>query len=153
MKLMKRFQLLLLVFVALIMGGCATVGKMPVEMDLKIKEMKSPEGKALVYIVRPSSFGFAIKMTVTCDGEYVGTTAGKRYIYTVLSPGNHLFVSKAENKSELSIVLEEGKTYYLEQQVKMGLIKARNKLVRLDEVEGRNKLSKCSLSDDLGENR
>ena len=64
----------------------------------------------------------------------------------MLSPGNHTFISKAENTSELSLVLEAGKTYYFEQKVSMGFLKARNKLVRLEDAEGRERLLKCELS-------
>jgi hypothetical protein len=60
-----------------------------------------------------------------------------------------VFASQAENKSELPLVLEAGKTYYLEQQVRMGILMARNKLVRLEEGPGRERLLKCSLSKDL----
>ncbi len=45
--------------------------------------------------------------------------------------------------------LEGGQTYYLEQQIKLGALKARANLVWLDAVEGREKLKKCSLSDDI----
>jgi hypothetical protein len=133
----------------LILTGCAAVGKAPVEKDLEAKKLAPPEGKALVYIVRPSSMGMAIKMEVTCDGKYLGATGGGRFIYAILDPGSHVFVSKAENKSELPIVLEANKTYYLEQKIKMGIIKARNNLERIEDAEGKDKLNRSSLSADL----
>ena len=114
-----------------------------------VREMRPPDGKALVYILRPTSFGGIVIMEVTSNGNYIGATGGGRYIYAILEPGNNTLVSKAENKSELQIVLEAGKTYYFEQKVKMGIIMARNELIRLDDAEGREKLLKCALSKDL----
>ncbi len=133
------------------LAGCSGVGKMPIQFDSYARHLDPPAEKALVYVVRPSSMGQTVRFTVTCDGDSIGATGGGRYIYTLQEPGAHLFVSKAENKSELPIVLEAGKTYYLEQQIKMGLLTARANLERLDDVEGREKLEKCSLSEEITE--
>ena len=124
---------------------------MPLEMDMRVREMRPPEGKALVYIIRPSIAGGMVKMGVTANGEYIGATGGGRYIYAILEPGNYTFVSKAENESVFQIAIETEKTYYLEQKIKMGIMMARNELVRLDDAEGHEKLSKCSLSKDVKE--
>jgi hypothetical protein len=138
-------SLLLLFFI-----GCSAVGRKPLEMEMKVKKMRPPEGKALVYIVRSSGFfGAQQRMEVTCDGKYIGATYGKTFIYAILNPGSYLFVSKAENISELPIALEAGKTYYFEQKVKLGFWKERNELERLDDVEGQKKLNKCFLSSDF----
>ena len=102
--------------------------------------------QALVYVLRPSSLGTIVKMDVYTDGTYWGSTHGKRYLFAYLKPGPHQFESRAENKAQLDLVLEGGKTYYLEQQVKMGLLKARNKLNRIFETsEAEKKLRKCKL--------
>ncbi len=119
----------------------------PVE-DQRLRTQAPPEGMALVYFVRPSSLGAAIKMGVTCDGTAIGSTHGKRYIFSSVKPGKRVFVSSAENKDELVLVVEAGKTYFIEQQVKMGIIAARNRLERLEEAAGRQKLAKCKLSGD-----
>ena len=148
---MKSYLNMFIIFFALAIAGCSAVGQMPPEMDMKAKEMGPLEGKALVYILRPATFGTAIKMEVTCDGINIGSTGGGRYIYSILEPGSHVFISKAENKSELPIILEAGKVYYLEQKVKMWILKARNNLERLDDQEGRDKLLKCKLSNDIKE--
>lgn len=101
--------------------------------------------KAVVYVIRPTSFAFAIRMDVKCDSVYIGTTGPKSYIYTVLTPGSYTFLSQSENKSFLEISLEAGKIYYLEQQVKMGIVYARTKLKLVDEEKGKSFLAKCKL--------
>jgi hypothetical protein len=42
--------------------------------------------------------------------------------------------------------VEPGKTYYLQQQVKMGTWKARTKLAVLDETKGKEELKDLNLS-------
>jgi len=42
--------------------------------------------------------------------------------------------------------VEAGKTYYLQQKIKMGFMKARNKLVAISETEGKEALGKCHPS-------
>jgi hypothetical protein len=145
----KNARRVALLAASLFVAGCSATGTMSKDVDERAKGMTPPEGKALVYVVRPAGVGMLVAMKVTCDGNYLGTTGGHRFLYAVLDSGAHVFASHAENKSELPIVLAAGKTYYLEQQVKMGLLMARNKLVRLDDVKGREKLLKCALSKDL----
>ena len=146
---MKKYVLMILIPIVLFIVGCSAVGRMPLEVDNMVREMRPPDGKALVYILRPTSFGGIVRMEVTSNGNYIGATGGGRYIYAILEPGNNTFISKAENKSELKIVLEAGKIYYFEQKLKMGILMARNELIRLDDAEGREKLLKCSLSKDI----
>ena len=46
----------------------------------------------------------------------------------------------------LPLDCEAGKTCFLEQKIKMGFMKARNKLALLSDEEGRAKLAKCHPS-------
>jgi hypothetical protein len=130
-------------------SGCAYVGHVrqaPRDASARARNLTPPEGKALVYIVRPMGEADAVRMPVTCDGNELGTTGGRRYLYAMLDPGVHLFVSRGAGKSELPIVLEAKRTYYLEQEISSGFSGTRNRLVRLEDAEGREKLFKCSLS-------
>ena len=96
--------------------------------------------------MRPSAMGGLLAFKVFIDDEYYAYTTGKRFLYAFLDPGTHKIMTKSENKDEISIVFEEGKTYYFEQKVQLGIMKARNKIERIPEAEGRKKLSKCKLS-------
>lgn len=146
----RRITSLLLVLVAVGgSAGCSAVGKLPVQFDEYARGLAPDSARALVYVVRPSNAGKISKFVVTCDGDSIGATGGRRYIYTLQPPGKHLFVSRAENRSELPIALEGGRTYFLEQKIRMGLLSARNSLERVGEAEGREKLAKCSLSEEL----
>jgi len=144
---MNKSYFFLLLFIAIFFVGCSAVPKADTELDTRIKNLTPPSGKALVYILRPNSYGSMAVFNTTVNGEFIGSTGGKRYIYTILAPGTYTFSTKAENRKELPIVLEADQTYFLEQQVHMGIMSARNKLVRIDERDGRFKLQKCFLSD------
>jgi hypothetical protein len=100
-------------------------------------------GKALVYILRPAIIGSKIQTRLAVDGEWVGTNRGRNYFFLNLDPGTHYLCSKSENRSVLAVRLEAGKTYFVEQKVSMGIMKARNKLVLLSDSDGREKLAVC----------
>jgi hypothetical protein len=122
-----------IVLAAGLASGCAYIGHVrqaPRDASERARNLTPPAGKALVYIVRPAGEADAVRMPVTCEGKELGTTGGRRFIYAALDPGSHVFISRAGGKSELPIVLEAGRTYYLEQKPTSGFPGTRSKLVR-----------------------
>ena len=95
-----------------------------------------PPGKAIIYVIRPTMMGNKIQSKLAVNGEWKGANRGNNYFYLELSPGEYHFCSKAENRSLLTLKVEAGKTYYLQQKIQMALMKARDKLVALDTEEG-----------------
>lgn len=108
--------------------------------------------KALIYVLRPTSMGFAIKSWFLCDDEVLGVNRGSSYFFAYVEPGKHVFWSKSENVDALELEVEAGKTYYIQQRVRMGGLKARTKLEVLDEAEGEKRLAKCAKHGVLTEN-
>ena len=98
-------------------------------------------GKAIVYVLRPSLMGNKVQTKLAVDGDWKGVNRGNNYFFFTLDPGEHYFCSQAENHSLLTLKLEAGKTYYLQQHVQMGVMKARNKLESMTEDEGKKKLA------------
>ncbi len=109
-------------------------------------KLKPPSDQSLVYILRSSNKGFAAELGVEMDGKVIGRNGGKQFVYTFAEPGKHIFLGLGENLFELPIVLQAGQTYYIEQKLKAGLWRPRNKLIRLDNEVGKRKLLKCRLS-------
>lgn len=99
--------------------------------------------KALVYVVRPANVGFAIKFWAFADDKFLGVTKGNNYTYAFVEPGERIFWSKAENVNAIKMNFQAGKTYYIQQRVRMGGIKARVKLELLGEAEGKKFLEEC----------
>ena len=102
--------------------------------------------RALVFVIRPTMWGNKVQTKLAVDGQWVGVNRGDNYFFFTLDPGEHYFCSDSENRSVLTLNVEAGKTYYLQQKIKVGMWKARNKLVVLDETEGKKGLSECHLS-------
>ena len=107
---------------------------------------EAPADKALIYVVRPTMFGNKVQTKLAADGQFKGVNRGDNYFFFTIEPGMHYFCSQSENKSAVSLKVEAGKTYYLQQQIKMGFMKARNKLVVISEAEGKEALGKCHPS-------
>lgn len=106
--------------------------------------LAEPEaGKALVYVVRPTSMGYAIKSFFMVDDAIAGINRGSSYFFVQVDPGKRIFWSKSENVDALELAVEAGKTYYIQQHVQVGGFRARTKLEALDDVAGKSALAKC----------
>jgi uncharacterized protein DUF2846 len=100
----------------------------------------------MIYVVRPTMMGNKIQTKLGVDGHWVGVNRGDNYFYFTLEPGTHYFCSQAENRSVLALTVEAGKTYYLQQKITMGFMKARNHLVVVDEAKGKEDVAKTHPS-------
>jgi hypothetical protein len=118
------------------------------QKDSLAKSLTPIEGKAIVYILRPSGFGGLIKMGVSVDSVRIGGTKAGNFLYAILPPGSHIFESRSENSVTLNLVLEAGKIYYIRQQVKMGFAFAETGLQQEDEKQGLKDLKHCDLAKD-----
>jgi len=105
-----------------------------------------PADKALIYVLRPSMIGNKVQTKLAVDGDWKGVNRGDNYFYFTLDPGEHYFCSEAENHSLLTLKVEAGKTYYVEQHIEMGIMKARNKIEPMTDQEGQAKLAKAHLA-------
>lgn len=105
-----------------------------------------PADKALIYVIRPTMSGNKVQTKLGVDGKWMGVNRGDNYFFFTLEPGEHYFCSQAENRSVLALQVEPGRTYYLQQKIRFGWMKARNQLALLDEQEGKKGLAKCHLS-------
>jgi uncharacterized protein DUF2846 len=105
-----------------------------------------PSDAALVYVLRPTMMAFGVQTTLAVDGEWKGVNRGNTYFFLVLPPGAHYLCSKAENRSVMTLKVEAGKTYFVQQHIEMGFMKARTKIDLMSEEEGREKLKDVHLS-------
>ena len=91
-------------------------------------------------------------MDVYLDGEYKGYTAANTYFKWDVEPGEHEIKSEAENTEILKLETVADKIYYIWQEVKMGLMYARNKLQEVAEEEGKKGVAESKLiARDAGE--
>lgn len=133
-------------------SGCASLPK-PEKMKTDIIGYELPqlpeEGKAIVYVVRPSEFGGLIRFNVFVDDKQptseMGFTRGSQYIYFNLMPGNHEILSKAENWAKLYITANAGDIIFIQQDAKMGLFMTRNTLSQLPDYQGKYRVKHLEL--------
>ena len=104
------------------------------------------EETAVIYVVRPAFVGKAVKSWAFVDQKPMGANKGKHYTFGLVDTGRHLFWAKAENISALEIDIEAGKTYYLKQKIKVGAMKARVKIMEIDEADGKAAIEKCKYT-------
>jgi hypothetical protein len=135
----------LLVACALGLGGCTSIPLGSLQDDLRAKSAVVRPGKAQIYVYRYESLGFAVPITVKLDGRASGRTVGQTYVMWEVEPGLHEISSHAEDASAVSLNAEPGKAYFIWQEVKVGLWKARSSLHHVDEETGRKYVAGCRL--------
>jgi hypothetical protein len=124
--------------------GCASVPMMPEADDLAGKAFAKPAAdKAHVYVYRNENFGAAVKLSVLVDGFQAAETAAKVYVLLPVEPGSHVVSSVAEDRSEVTIDAVAGQTYFVWQEVKMGMLSARSKLTVVDPATGKAGVQEC----------
>lgn len=132
----------LLVLVAA--AGCATLPS-PEVMRAEVANFELPNkpapDKAVVYVVRPSELGGLVRFNVFLGDQEpsseMGFTRGGQYIYFNLPAGKQRLFSKAENAAEIEVDAKPGEVIYLQQEPAMGILFARNSILRIEELPGK----------------
>lgn len=140
-------KILAVAVVAMTLVGCASVPLGDAQQDAALKTFSVVPDKAGVYIYRNESMGAAITMNVELDGNPIGQTAAKTYLYKELTPGKHVISSKAENTDTVEVDAKAGTLVYIWQEVKMGVMSARTKLHLVDEAQGRKGVQETKLAE------
>ena len=138
-------KLLIAAAVAVNLVGCASVNMADAGQDAAAKQFQVAPNQAGIYVYRNESFGAAVKMDVSVDGQPVGQTVANAYIYKAVSPGKHTISSKAENTETLDIDAKPGMLYFIWQEVKMGVLSARSKLHQVSEAVGKKGVQETKL--------
>lgn len=135
-----------IILLSLWVSSCAPSAKLSPEQLTNARNYKPAADKALIYVVRATNYGKMEGMKVSCDNRNIGTTYGKTFLYFQVDPGKHRIVGEAENDTDISLICEAGKTYFIQQKVKMGLLSGRNELVRVSDSDGKNMLNTCKMA-------
>ena len=145
---MKKFLVATAVAIAALnLVGCASVSMGNAEQDAAVKKFAAPAAdKSVLYIYRNESMGGSVKMDVSVDGKPIGQTASKTFLYKEVAPGKHTIASTAENTDTLTVDTQPGMSYYIWQEVKMGVMYARNKLQLVDAATGKKGVQETSLA-------
>ncbi|WP_071873101.1 DUF2846 domain-containing protein [Atopomonas hussainii] len=139
-------KLLALSALLLSLVGCASVPMGDPAMDAKLKQFQVSPDKSAIYIYRNETMGTAVKMDVAIDGQPIGQTVANTYLYKEVTPGKHVITSEAENTSTLEVDAKPGSAVYVWQEVKMGVLFARNKLQEVSPAEGQAGVRETELA-------
>lgn len=142
--MIKRFAVIGLL--ALSMVGCASVQMADPAQDAAAKKFEAKAGVSTLYIYRNEFIGTAKTMDLEVDGKLVGQTKGKTFVLLNVAPGKHTIVGKAENDDKLEIETLAGKVYYVWQEVKFGVLSARNKLSLVSAEVGQEGVKESKLA-------
>jgi len=144
----KPFYLILVLFIAAWMSGCAQVPMAPSGEDLAMKKFNPPtKGMSGIYIYRNSSLGGALRKSVYIDGNYLGETGPNVYFYTEVNPGVHTFSTESEfSENHLKLTTLADKLYFLRQYIKMGLFVGGANFEVAPEAEGKAGVMECKLA-------
>jgi len=128
--------------------GCASVPMASVDTDKSKKEFAVPaEGKSGLYIYRNSSFGAALKKTISIDGSIIGESAPNTYFYKELEPGTHEIATESEfSDNKISIEFKKGVNYFVQQYIKFGAFVGGAGLKAVTEEEGKKGVLECKLA-------
>lgn len=134
----------ILFFVFFVLFGCASLPR-PDQMKAEVATYQLPklpeDGKAIVYVVFQESWYKGIRFDVFIDNQEpesgIGYNMGGQYIYFDLAPGEHKILSKAENWAEITLSAKAGDIIFIRQEPYTGLLNARNKLLTLQDYEGK----------------
>ena len=147
MKNLNVFYKLSAIFAAfLLMGGCASVQMASDAEDQAAKQFQPKSNMARIYVYRNETFGAALKMPVSIDGQIIGETASKTYLFKDVTPGQHIVRSHTEKTPELKIDAQANKVYFVWPEVKMGMWQGNSMLHLMNDAEGRAGLMECKLA-------
>ena len=105
--------------------------------------LEAGANEAVVYFVRARRAGGAINFWAFVDDIPIGVTRARDYVAGVVPAGEHIVWSRSGNVSSLRIVLEAGKTYYFDQRVRIGGLRARVNLEPISEQDGQDAIARC----------
>jgi hypothetical protein len=142
---MKKSGNLILVFMLIFLSTSVLLAQ---DANEKARTLTPGAEKSLVYVIRPSSAAFAVRLPVNVDDKPIATLGAHDFGFITLDPGKHSFkVVNGTSKATLfDLTTEAGKIYYLEVEMKMGAITARGVLKSITEEEGKKFLKKCEVA-------
>lgn len=102
-----------------------------------------------VYVYRDnSSVGAALKKDVYINGDCVGETAPGVFFYQQVS-GNqeHTISTESEfSENDLTLYTEEGRNYFVQQYIKLGVFVGGAALEQVEEQTGKAEVTKTDLA-------
>jgi hypothetical protein len=111
-------QILFLLGVIVVLGGCATSG--PTYSEAIARTDRPDANHARLYVYRATALGFAVQPEVKVNGVVVGRAVPNGYFYVDEPPGAYEVTATTEVERKLSLMLDKGQVRYVRLGVSMG---------------------------------
>ena len=148
MKLDARLALHTLVLVTFVFAGCVTVPEGSVKLQQQSERMVPPEGKAGVYIFRPSllAWGSGTLSRVEIDSKLFGYLAPRTYLYGIWPPGEHsIGIDSHTGIRAVAFNAKEGTNHYFKLSL-LSFTLEQIPIVPIEAAEARQLINEFTLS-------
>lgn len=122
-----RKSVLLLLIVVFALAGCGPRHMVSKDPCPDVRGVVAPKGKAALVLGRTTIFGSGVNIENYVDKKFIGTTKGNSFFIAPVEPGRHYVTARAENFDTVLLNFEPDKTYYLQNEIRMGVLFARTK--------------------------
>jgi hypothetical protein len=123
--------------------GCATGPKFA-EVKNSIDNLKPENGR--IYLYRTTTLGAALKPQIKVNGESVGKSIARGFMFIDRAPGNYEIMTSTEVDRKLSLTLEEGQTRYVKFGVTMGFFVGHVYPNLVEKDVGEREIQNCSYT-------
>jgi len=121
-----------LVLCVLLLAGCSPKYMIANEPCPDVRKIVPPQGQSMLVVGRTTIFGSGVNFENYLDKKFIGTTKGHSFFIATVPPGKHYVIANGENFATLLINFEPDKTYYVQNEVRMGAFIARVNLEYID---------------------
>jgi len=134
----------ILLAAALLCAACAQLPPSPA--DLQAKKFEIPDGgRAAIYVVRDLAGFNDDGATLLLDGTVMITTYPGTYYRWEVAPGTHRIAGYASDSGNISVNVEAGRIYFVQQWVAFGMLGPRSRFSPVSPDQGRAAVMRSEL--------
>ena len=117
---------------------CAACAQLPPSpADLQAKKFETVPDRAVIYVVRGAAGFNQEGATLLLDDTVMITTYPGTYYRWVVAPGSHRVAGYASDSGTISVNVEQGRIYFVQQWVSFGMLGPRSRFSQVPQNEGR----------------
>lgn len=138
---MKPFKRCIILFVAVLLAGCATGPKFA-EVIPSLSKMPPDSGR--IYLYRATALGAAVQPEVKLNGQVIGKSVPRGFFYVDRKPGNYEILTSTEVDRKLSLTLDKEQTRYVRLNISLGFFVGHVYPELVDTEVGEKEIQECS---------
>jgi len=124
------------IYCSIILSGCSLNNMVQMDACPDVRGIAPPAGKAALVIAQTMSeenYDFEDNPYIDnyLDGKFIGTLRKYGFFVTTVEPGRHYIVANSEGFETILLNFEPGRTYYLEQEKRIGYALPRTTYIRV----------------------